>query len=330
MTVMRKVLKITLIFIFIINLIILISSTFTCEEIKSNKLYVGGNGNGNYTSIQDAINESENGTIIHVYNGIYYENLLINKSIILIGEDKYNTIIDGNGIGTIITIISNNVSINGFTIQNSSHNNTDCFVSGIKIYSNYNIISDNIITNNQIGISISGDACYPYFLSNFSNSISIKNKIFDNLITKNSIIGVGIYRSSNSMIYRNNITSNKLGFINFNSNNNSFYLNNFQNNTENVNDLGKNFWFSKNIGNYYEDYIGLDKNNDGIGDTPYEIPGGDNIDEFPLMMPYDGTIQLKEFYVDYDSVFNMLIIGIIISIIFVLPIAYYWRKKYFL
>jgi nitrous oxidase accessory protein NosD len=327
---MKKLLIITIIVIFIVGLINFFSPTYKCQETKSNIFYVGGIGHGNYSSIQDAINNSENENIVYVYSGIYFENLLINKSITLIGEDKYSTILDGIEIGTVITIIANNVTVNGFTIQNSSLDYTDCFVSGVKIYSNYNMISNNIITNNQIGISISGDACSPYFLSNFTNYTSVNNNIFDNLITGNSIFGIGIYHSTNSMIYRNNITSNKIGFINFNSNNNSIYLNNFQKNTENVNDLGINFWFSKNFGNYYDDYIGLDKNNDGIGDIPYNITGRDNIDEYPLMMPYDGTIQIKEFYVDYDSVFNMLILGIIISIIFVLPIAYCWRKKYFL
>jgi parallel beta-helix repeat protein len=290
---MKKLLIITIIVIFIVGLINFFSPTYKCQETKSNIFYVGGIGHGNYSSIQDAINNSENENIVYVYSGIYFENLLINKSITLIGEDKYSTILDGIEIGTVITIIANNVTVNGFTIQNSSLDYTDCFVSGVKIYSNYNMISNNIITNNQIGISISGDACSPYFLSNFTNYTSVNNNIFDNLITGNSIFGIGIYHSTNSMIYRNNITSNKIGFINFNSNNNSIYLN-------------------------------------GIGDIPYNITGRDNIDEYPLMMPYDGTIQIKEFYVDYDSVFNMLILGIIISIIFVLPIAYCWRKKYFL
>jgi parallel beta-helix repeat protein len=218
----------------------------------------------------------------------------------------------------------------GFTIQNSGLFYTTCFVSGLKVYSNGNIISDNIITNNQIGISLSGNACYPYYLLNFNNYSSINNEIYDNLITKNSMIGIGLYRSSINKFFRNNITSNDAGIVNFISSDNYFYLNNFRNNTENVNDSGTNFWFTKDFGNYYDDYTGLDKNNDGIGDTYYNIPGGNNVDKYPLMMSYDGKIQLKEFYVDYDSVFNMLIIGIIISIIFVLPIAYYWRKKYFL
>jgi len=48
-----------------------------------------------FNNIQNAINAvSENGTV-HVYNGTYYENLIVNKTINLIGEDQNNTIITG-------------------------------------------------------------------------------------------------------------------------------------------------------------------------------------------------------------------------------------------
>ena len=78
---MKKILKSTMIFIYLIVMINVFSPSFKCEEIKSNILYVCGFGEGNYSSIQDAINNSENGTIIYVNDGVYYENLLINKSI---------------------------------------------------------------------------------------------------------------------------------------------------------------------------------------------------------------------------------------------------------
>ncbi len=38
-------------------------------------------------------------------------------------------------------------------------------------------------------------------------------------------------------------------------------------------------------GNYWNDYEGVDTNGDGVGDTPYKIPGGNNIDWYPLMKP---------------------------------------------
>ena len=39
---------------------------------SGNILYVGGNGSGNYSKIQDAINDSVDGDTVFVYNGTYY------------------------------------------------------------------------------------------------------------------------------------------------------------------------------------------------------------------------------------------------------------------
>jgi len=116
------------------------------------------------------------------------------------------------------------------------------------------------------------------------------------------------------------------------SNNNIIYHNNLINNFQNANDSENNLWYNTILkeGNYWDDYNGTDANADGIGDTQYAIPGGYNVDEYPLMIPINESLEKEEFIVDYESVFTMLVIGIIISIIFVLPIAYYWRKKYFL
>jgi len=65
---------------------------------SGNTLYVGGTGPGNYSKIQDAIDNASDGDTVFVYNGIYYENVIIKgKSIKLIGEETNSTIIDEGG-----------------------------------------------------------------------------------------------------------------------------------------------------------------------------------------------------------------------------------------
>jgi len=91
---------------------------------NGNTLYVGGTGEGNYTKIQDAINNASDGDTVFVYNGTYYENVIINKNNhILTGEDKNTTIIDGGKRnGNVVTIYYVDwVAISGFTIKNSEY-----------------------------------------------------------------------------------------------------------------------------------------------------------------------------------------------------------------
>lgn len=83
--------------------------------------YVGGLGPGNYTTIQAAINDSTAGDTIYVYSGVYKECPQINTSgITLIGEDQQSTIIDGGRAGSVVFMRADAISIQGFTIQNSS------------------------------------------------------------------------------------------------------------------------------------------------------------------------------------------------------------------
>ncbi len=105
-------------------------------------------------SIQAAINIANPGDTVFVFNGTYYENVIVDKTVNLIGEDKNNTIIDGGGSGDVVYISANDVSISGFTIQNSSSfDYTEG--AGIDIKSDHNTIRNCIIKSNQgLGIWI--------------------------------------------------------------------------------------------------------------------------------------------------------------------------------
>lgn len=57
-------------------------------SIPSASIYVDDDGGADYTKIQDAIDNASDGDVIFVFNGTYYENVLVNKKIKLFGENR--------------------------------------------------------------------------------------------------------------------------------------------------------------------------------------------------------------------------------------------------
>ncbi|HID25329.1 MAG TPA: hypothetical protein EYP23_02545, partial [Thermoplasmata archaeon] len=104
-------------------------------------LYVGGTGPNNYTKIQDAIDNASSGDTVFVYDDSspYHENLFVNKTISLVGEDKNTTIIDGKKQGDVVYVSADSVNITGFTIRNSSISYP---AAGVNIHSTADISSN--------------------------------------------------------------------------------------------------------------------------------------------------------------------------------------------
>jgi parallel beta-helix repeat protein len=215
-----------------------------------------------YETIQKAINAANPGNIIKVTNGTYYENLLVNKSVSIIGENPATTIIDGGLKGHVINIIASNVMISGFTIQNGKQGNWE--YCGISIFRcNFTVINNTISRDNYFGLQLIQ---------------SYNNTIFNSLITNNSCAGVKIRdNSNNNAFFENTIRNNSIGLWVTDSTSNVLFHNNFVNNTS------QSYIFSPTIldngaeGNYWSDYIGSDTDLDGIGNSPF---AGDH---YPLM-----------------------------------------------
>jgi len=151
---------------------------------KGNTLYVGGPGPGNYSMIQDAIDDASEGDTVFVYNGAYYENIVIDKSISLVGEDRDTTVINGGGVGDVVFISADYINITGFTIRNSGYSK-----AGINVFSNHIIITDNKITScrsNSIRLESSSNNIITDNNFTKSGSIYLKSSS-DNIITDNNI-----------------------------------------------------------------------------------------------------------------------------------------------
>jgi parallel beta-helix repeat protein len=264
-----------------------------------NTIYVGGLGPNNYTFIQDAIDNSSDGDTVFVYNGTYYEHVKINISIILIGENKYSTIIDADRTdGDTITIYADEVTITSFTIQHSGKQKGD---SGIKINSNHNTINDNIIREN-------GWILYYYKQGGLYINNGSYNTIENNTIMNNRDTGIYLHHCTNNNIQYNEIHNNSALAIISNA---SSYNNIFKNDVY-ENFCGMTFWpysIHNNIEeNHIHDHLGcgiafkihsnhnIIRNNEFINNLEWSImlgfgPTKHNIIEYNLISGTTGGQQ---------------------------------------
>ena len=277
---------------------------------RGNTLNVGGSGMGNYSTIQGAVYDATDGDTVFVYDysSPYYENVIIDKSINLIGENRDTTIIDAGGSGDVIQVSVDWVNITGFTVINSGGWSGGYPKSGI-VYEN----SQKDIQNCYLGNTNVSNNYYGVYLY-YSSNITIE----DNIMSSNEAQGIRLYSSCWNNISNNILTNNSHGLLlYFSSNNNTIsgnnitmnnafgirisdpgycydniIYNNYFNNTNNAADSGINAWnISKtdmvngedfNIiggeyfgGNYWHDYIGVDNTGDGLGDTNIPYGPGD-------------------------------------------------------
>jgi hypothetical protein len=114
-----------------------IGVSFTIEKTstasyESNTLYVGGSGPGNYTKIQDAINDASNRDTVFVYDDSspYNEHITITKSLVITGENKHTTKILGkNEDKDIVFIQSDETTLCNFTIRYGSMHHSGILIT---------------------------------------------------------------------------------------------------------------------------------------------------------------------------------------------------------
>src|SRR5271157_3870621 len=263
-----------------------------------------------YSSVQEAINNATEGSTIFISTSYYFEHLRISKSINLVGENRYNTIIDGNNSGTILDIAADNVSITDLTVEWACvcHGSYGTLIEG-----NHSRISliDNEMINDGVAINATLATNLVIATNDFTNgsdlSMTISNSssilITENNMTgflegieitdscnmtfsSNAIIGSAeglvLENSSGSMIRGNTFAQDSSGISLHQSSDNLIYDNNFNDNFRDVSSQQSvNKWDDGAEGNFWGNYSGADANLDGVGDTPFIIDTN-NTDNHPL------------------------------------------------
>ncbi|NQE55111.1 Subtilisin-like serine protease [ANME-1 cluster archaeon GoMg3.2] len=225
------------------------------------------------STIQSAVRSASAGATILVPEGDYRENVKINMPLhirSLAGPSK-TSVTAANPYEPVFEVNSDDVTISGFAISGGD--------VGIKVDSS----RSSTITNNSISKSNYGIQLY------FSDSILVENNmLFDcsdnidlkfsnsNWILRNNIAnaenGILLQFSDSNKIANNTVQENDVGIaIEIGSKDNIICNNNMLNNTRKQ--VSIQFSGSSNVfsGNYWSDYEGNDSDNDGIGDTPYQL-----------------------------------------------------------
>jgi parallel beta-helix repeat protein len=204
--------------------------------------------------------------------------------------DSYNNagdgiqLVDGSSFNQIMncSVYGNSGLFGGINIEFSPDNRvSNCAVHDntglIAIRSDYSqrvdLMNCTIYNNSWYGI-------YYYTWTDGPDNCHIVNCTVYNI----SYYGIYLMMTDESIIKNCTVynTSNGIYMIWY-SNNNKIYYNNLIDNTVNGYDECTNQWDDGDFkGNYWSDYTGIDRNNDGIGDTPYLIPGGFNKDRYPI------------------------------------------------
>lgn len=179
-----------MLWVFLIGLGVGILIIFLSSPAAAKVITVDDDGGADVTRIQSAIYMANPGDTIRVYDGLYRENIILDRDTNIIGNGSATTVIDGEENGIVLKIAAEWVNISGFKIINSSSGSES---AGISIEGNNITISGTTITD-----------CYYGIFAVSSNNISISN----NTIYSNTKPGIKMRKSTFGRILSNDCEDN--------------------------------------------------------------------------------------------------------------------------
>ena len=292
---------------FAIGFVLLLLSS---DSAAARRITVGSDDNKDFPSIQEAVNAAEPGDTVYVYNGLYMENIYIDKEISvrsISGKPEINIVTAKNPHDHVFHVIANNVTISGFSINGAN----DTQKAGIYLENTQGVmISNNNLSSNRLGIYLESSTTNMLNLNDVSeNEVGIflnaskDNWIINNRVKMNRLKGIFLETSDGNRLKENLLHFNtEYGLMLANSSKNLIYDNYFQN-SENVGYEGinlENVWNMTQMreinivggpfigGNYWTGpentalCVIEDLDDNGLCDASYDLGEG-NIDYMPLI-----------------------------------------------
>ncbi|WP_265581572.1 NosD domain-containing protein [Methanofollis aquaemaris] len=204
---------------------------------------------------------------------------------------------------------SSGISLQYANDCNISYNNVsqnDCGIS-LEINAHHNVLQNNTASSNEYyGIRLNSSShnilIHNTAASNNNHGIRVRSHSENNTITENTVVsnnyGILLSDSDSNTVTCNTVNANTNGIALRASSSNLIYLNdvtggstngwandniNTWNSPEEIEYLHNGTYRRICLGNYWEDYSGTDADDDGIGDTPYNLSESQDTDTYPLM-----------------------------------------------
>jgi parallel beta-helix repeat protein len=156
-----------------------------------------------WDTITEGIADANPGDIVYIYNGVYNETVVVNKTLNLTGESNSGTIIDGEGGSLPLWINASNVNVSSLSVFNSSGYCLN--VTG----SNVSLSNCRIFNNSGVGINVRNSADFTLndcnIFNNNKTGVNIVNSdrsiITGTTISTTGTFGYGLYiRNSNNSV----------------------------------------------------------------------------------------------------------------------------------
>jgi parallel beta-helix repeat protein len=263
------------------------------DTAAGSTLYVGGPGN--YTTIQEAIDNATSGDTVFVNSGTYFGGVVINKTINLVGEGRDTTHILGTGTSRGVKVTANWVNFSGLMVTGSSlavglelWGASNCTISASYFSVGYarvislvgahgNSIKDSVLTSSPKGIvlessnenTISGNNISDIDSDGIWLQSSSMNILTANSVHSNGGDGIRLEDSSSNEITNNSLTDNQDGIFLLSSSGNALVHNNLvRNSGEGIEIL------FPSIGNSVHHNLFFENNKNALDDSSNEWDDG--------------------------------------------------------